>query len=191
VPVDQDSVILSDGVNHVYRLTVKDQPARHVAAAAEATLNSPIASDVAVLGNFVYAANQDGQLLRLRLPDLKAEEPLPLGGRATWGPRRAGQNVFLTTENDQLICVDEAGKLAWQAPLAHGPLAGPPLPIGTDFVIAASSGVVSRVEGASGKELAKLETGHPLGAGPVLLGNDLLLVGNDGTLYASPQPATE
>jgi len=36
--------------------------------------------------------------------------------------------------------------------------------------------------------LGKLETGRPLGAGPVLLGADVLLVGGDGTLYLSPQP---
>ena len=43
--------------------------------------------------------------------------------------------------------------------------------------------MVARVEAASGKELAKIETGRPLGTGPVLLGNDLLLCGNDGTLH--------
>lgn len=188
-PVDQDSVILSDGVDRLYRLVVKDQPARHVAAAAEATLGGPIASDVAVLANFVCAVNENGQLMRFALPDLKPENPMPLEGRAAWGPRRAGQNIFLATDGDQLLCLDASGNLTWKIALAHGPLAGPPLPVGSDFLVAAASGVVSRLEGASGKELAKLETGHLLGAGPVLLGNDLLLVGNDGTLYVSPQPA--
>ncbi|MBN2216217.1 MAG: PQQ-binding-like beta-propeller repeat protein [Pirellulales bacterium] len=187
-PVDRDSVVLSDGRDRVYRLVVKDQPARQVVAAAETTLANPIASELAVLGNLVFAADETGQLVRLRLPDLAAEEPVGLGGRATWGPRQAGQNVFLTTENDQLICLDGEGKIAWQVPLAHGPLAGPPLPVGGDFLLAFADGHLARVEGTSGRELAATETGAPLGAGPVLVGEDVLLVGNDGTLYLNKQP---
>jgi len=190
VPLDQESVILADGRDRVYRLIVKDQPARHVAAAAEATLARSIASDLAVLGSLVLAVDEDGQLIRLRLPDLAAEEPVSLGGRVTWGPRRAGQNVLLTTENDQLVCLDGTGKLVWQVALAHGQLAGAPLPVGGDFIVASGDGVLVRVEGASGKKLAELETGHPLGAGPVLFGEKLLLVGSDGTLYVEEQPGT-
>jgi len=189
VPIDSDSVILSDGETKIYRLAIKDQPVRQVAAVAEVTLAGPIASDLAVLGGLVSAANQDGQLLRWRLPDLTPEEPVALGGRVTWGPRRAGQNLFLTTENEQLFCLDDAGKVVWQVMLTHGPLAGPPLSVGGDFLLAFVDGTLARVEGVSGKEMAQTRTGTPLGAGPVLVGEDVLLVGNDGTLYLGKQPS--
>jgi len=188
VPIDQNSVVLADGSHSVYRLTIKSSPARHVAAVAEATLARPIASQLAVVGDTVYAVDEDGQLQRLRLPNLTAGKPLPLGAQATWGPHRAGQNAFLTTENEQLLCLDGTGEVVWKVTLTHGPLAGPPLPVAGDFLVAYANGVLSRVEGSSGRELGKLETGRPLGAGPVLLGADVLLVGGDGTLYLSPQP---
>ncbi|MBN1588192.1 MAG: PQQ-binding-like beta-propeller repeat protein, partial [Pirellulales bacterium] len=188
-PVDQNSVVLADGIDKVYRLAVKDQPIPSLAAVAEVTLARPIVSDVAVAGSMVFAVDEDGLLQRLALNDLVADKPLTLDGRVTWGPRVAGQNVFLTTENDQLVCLNSAGEIVWKTPLEHGPLAGPPLPVANDYLLAYANGVLVHVEGASGKELAKLETGRPLGTGPVLLGENVLLVGNDGTLYVSEQPS--
>jgi len=187
--VDANTVVLSDGRERIYLLAIKDQPKPHLAAAAKATLAAPIDSDVAVLGNLVCAADENGQLVRLRLPDLAAGEPLPLGGRVTWGPRAVGEHFFLTTENDQLLCLDGKGDLAWRVALLHGPLAGPPLPAGGDFLLAHASGVLARVEGGSGREVARIETGNPLGAGPIPLDEKVLLVGSDGTLYVSEFPS--
>jgi len=173
----------------VYLLTLKDQPTRHVASAAEATLASPMTSDAAVVGDVVYLVDAEEQLQRLRLPDLKADSPLPLGARAAWGPRRAGRHVFIATEDDKLVCLDGDGNQAWDVIMAHGALAGAPLPVGEDYLFAYADGIVTRVEGASGKELARIETGHPLGAGPILLGSKVLLAGSDGTLYLSDPPS--
>jgi hypothetical protein len=188
-PVDRDSVVLADGSQTVYRLAVENQPTPHVAAVDEATLARPIASDPVVVGEMVYIVDEDRQLQRLRLPNLTADKPVSLDAQVTWGPRLVGQYAFLATENEQLFCLDGSGKVVWKVALIHGPLAGPPLPLADDFLMAYANGVLSRVEGSTGRELARLKTGRPLGAGPVLLGDNVLLVGNDGTLYLSPQPS--
>ena len=44
------------------------------------------------------------------------------------------------------------------------------------------------MEAATGKELGKIETKEPLAAGPVLVGEQLLVGGHDGCLFIVPQP---
>jgi outer membrane protein assembly factor BamB len=94
----------------------------------------------------------------------------------------------LTTDSEQLLCLDDQGKLVWKVDLPYGPLAGPPLAVDDHYILASTRGVVWRVEAGGGKELGKIETGRPLGTGPVLLGDGLLLSGHDGTLYRVERP---
>jgi hypothetical protein len=183
VLVDENSVVLADGSKRVYRLGIKDQPTRHLAALDQVETAKPIVSPVAVVGNVAYAVDEAGVLQRFVLPKLTPGEPTPLGGKPVWGPHRSGDHVFLATDDEQLLCLDGEGKVVWKIALLYGPLAGRPLPLGKEYLLASAAGVVSRVDAASGKELGKLETGHPLGTGPVLLGEQILLSGNDGTLY--------
>jgi hypothetical protein len=111
-----------------------------------------------------------------------------LPGRCVWGPRRVGEHVMLSTDDDQLLCLGGNGELAWRVQLPYGPLAGTPLAMGDEYTLAAASGVVWRVDARTGKQLGKIETGRPLGTGPVLLGHQLLLGGRDGSLYKIERP---
>jgi hypothetical protein len=88
----------------------------------------------------------------------------------------------------RLSCRDADGREVWKVDLPYGPLAGTPLEIDGTYLLAATSGVIWRVESATGKELAKIETGCPLGTGPVRLGDQLLVGGRDGSLYKVEQP---
>jgi hypothetical protein len=87
-----------------------------------------------------------------------------------------------------LHCLDAEGKLLWQVPLPYGPLAGDPLELDGAYVLAAAVGVIWRIDPATGNELARIETGYPLATGPTLLGEDLLVAGEDGSLYKVPKP---
>jgi len=111
-----------------------------------------------------------------------------LGAECVWGPQRLGDHVLLATEDDRLYCLDAVQEIVWQVALPYGPLAGAPLEIDGHFVLAAQSGVIWRAEPATGNELAKIETGYPLGTGPVRLGDGLLIGGQDGCLYKVPLP---
>jgi outer membrane protein assembly factor BamB len=99
-----------------------------------------------------------------------------------------GDHVLLATDDDQLYCLDANQKVVWRLPLSYGPLAGNPLNTDAGYVLAATSGVIWRLESATGKELAKIETGCPLGTGPVPLGDGLLVGGHDGCLYKVQMP---
>ncbi|MEE8450643.1 MAG: PQQ-binding-like beta-propeller repeat protein, partial [Thermoguttaceae bacterium] len=186
---DDGKVLLSDGRTNLYCLEVASEPIRHLAASQQAELTNPIISAVASCGNAAYAVDATGALNVFRLPELTpAESPVALKGRPVWGPGRVGAYVMLATDDNQLYCFDGAGKLVWQTVMAHGPLAGRPLPIEDGYVAASLSGVVWRIDAKTGEQLGKVETGRPLGCGPVRLGTRLLLGGFDGTLYQIQLP---
>ena len=99
-----------------------------------------------------------------------------------------GDHVLLATDDDQLYCLDADQKTVWQVPLPYGPLAGAPIEVDGHYLLAARSGVIWRAETATGNEVARIETGYPLGTGPVRLSDGLLVGGHDGSLYEVQMP---
>ena len=186
--VGDNEVLLAEGHTGLYRIGIQSQPKPHLAALAQVDLAEPLISPLAVLGKMVYAVDAAESLVSFELPDLNAGQPRPLAARSVWGPGRVGDYVLLATDDDQLHCLDANRKVVWQVTLAYGPLAGAPLAIDGHYVLAATSGVIWRVEPATGKELGKIETGQPLGTGPVPLGDGLVVGGHDGCLYTLKMP---
>lgn len=192
LPADagKNGVVLADGRTRLYRVEIEAQPKPHLVARDQQELSQPIVSPVAVVGDVAYAVDAVGALCVFKLPELTPakDQQQVLSGRCVWGPRRVGGQVILATDDGQLLCLDGSGELRWRVKLPYGPLAGTPLELGDHYILAATGGVVWRVDAESGKELGKIETGRPLGTGAVLLGRQLLLGGRDGSLYEIEQP---
>ena len=188
VAIDDKSALIYDGRRMLYLLGVKQQPKPHLAALDQVELDAHLVSPLAVVGRTAFAVDEKNFLRPIALPGLTPGKSVPIEGKCVWGPAAIGGRLLLGTDDDKLLCFDVAGKLLWKKALLYGPLAGKPLEVGDDFIFASITGVVWRVEAASGEELAKLETGYPLAAGAVLLGEGLLLSGHDGTLYLVDQP---
>jgi outer membrane protein assembly factor BamB len=181
-------VIAADGVSQVYRLGVKNEPKRHLTVFNKESRTDPIVTPVAVLGNAAFVVDSAGMLTVLALPTLTQAAQQPLTGRVAWGPQTVGNYVFLETDDDQLWCFNSQYQVAWRTPLAYGPLAGPPLAIGENFVLASNRGTLWKVNAAKGNEVGKVDTLLPLATGPVLRGDRLIVGGHDGTLYEVQQP---
>jgi hypothetical protein len=101
--------------------------------------------------------------------------------------------LFLASDTEGLLCLEAGNKRRWTSPLPYGPLAGPPLRWENDFILAAQAGPVWRIDGKTGKEIAKADVGEPLGAGPaafvggpLLPPGSLLLSASDGTMHVLP-----
>jgi outer membrane protein assembly factor BamB len=152
----------------------------------------PITSSLATTGSLVVGVDEAGVLTAFQLPELKRLDALeqPLTGRCVWGPAQVGENVLLATDAGELWCIGPDGKPVWPQPagLPYGPLAGAPRAAGDGLVLASTDGMVWRVDAATGEETSQLDVGRPLGAGPVPLGEQLLLIGHDGTLYQVKTP---
>ncbi|HUT91306.1 MAG TPA: PQQ-binding-like beta-propeller repeat protein [Thermoguttaceae bacterium] len=186
--VGQNEILLSESHTGLYRIGIQDRPKPHLAMLAQVDLPEGLVSPIAVVGNVAYAVDAAESLVAFELPDLTAGEPRPLGARSAWGPGRVGDHVLLATDDDQLYCLDAGQKIVWQVPLLYGPLAGRPLSTESGDVLAATSGVIWRLDPATGRELAKIVTGAPLGTGPVPFGDGLLVGGYDGCLYKVQMP---
>ena len=187
--VAAQEAVISDGDRRLYRLGIvaKDDGKPRLSA-QEAKTPKPIASPLGVAGSVAYAVDADGTIRSFELPSLAEGKTYNLPGGCAWGPLGVGNSVMLATNNGQLICLDDRQNLLWQIKLPYGPLAGPPWAAADQFILASQSGVVWRVERASGKELSKVETASPLGTGPVALGNRLFVGSHDGCLYEVELP---
>jgi outer membrane protein assembly factor BamB len=180
---DGKEVVLSDGRTKLYRVHTVDKPVEHLWAAATAETAEAIVSPLALVGKTVCGVDAAGKADFFQLPDLSRSAQLTLGGHCLWGPRRVGRRAILVTDDDQLTCLDESGRPAWQVHLPYGPLAGIPLAVGDQQVLLASAGgIVWRADAASGKELKKVDLGQPLATGPVALGKRLFVGGPDGSV---------
>jgi len=191
-PAGQGEVALCDGQRTLYRVGLSEGPPPRLEALASVELSQPITSPLAVAGEVLFGVDAGNVLVPVRLPSLERMEgqEQPLGGRCVWGPAAVGDRVLLATDAGELWCFGPDGKPAWPQPAAleHGPLAGRPLLSGDGLLLASAGGVVSRIDASTGEETGTLDLGRPLGAGPVLLGERLLLVGHDGTLYVVKSP---
>jgi outer membrane protein assembly factor BamB len=182
-------LLISDGQETLYRLVEKAEPMPHLAAAASIDVGpSPLATPLAVVGANVFAGTEDGRLAAYALPDLKPAEPIELGDRVAWGPHVCGAGLLLATEGDELIFVDGDGKIRWRQDLKHGACAGRPLVVeGTAFVLDRQGGV-ARIALADGVEAGYAATGQAAVAGPVALGERLIVATADGALVVINRP---
>jgi len=122
------------------------------------------------------------------LPDLKPAEPIELGDRVAWGPHVCEGGLLLTTEGDELLFVEGDGKIRWRQDLKHGACAGKPLVVDGAVFVLDRQGGVARIALADGVEAGYAATGQPAMAGPVALGERLLIATADGALVVVNRP---
>lgn len=180
--------VLADGKGHLYRLGVVGQPRPHLAALAEHALPGDMVAPPAVSGKLAFAVDANFLMHVLQVSDWKQVNDQALIGQPTWGPARVGPSVLVATDDERLWCMGDKGQLLWNQPLSYGPLAGMPLWHNDTYLLAGADGVVWRADPNTGKELAKIEVGCPLGTGPVAFGEKILVAGHDGSLYTCEQP---
>jgi hypothetical protein len=185
---DQRQFVITDGREKIYLVALVDQPQPHLQALAEAKVPQPIESPIAVLGDGAIAVAGSSHLVRFRLPSLEPAGEANLPAPVVWGPFRAGDSLLLVTSNEQLIAISATGKIAWQAAIKHGDLAGAPLVVDGSVILAYRKGILERRSLADGKVQATSDVEHPLAAGPVQFLQRLVLTAGDGTLLVVDQP---
>ncbi len=185
--IDDNSVLVGDADGKLAVLTVKNEPKPHFDVAREVALDEPLTGAPAVLGNSAFAVRASNTLAVIDLATLETVKSTPLGGKPVWGPETVGDRILLVNAANELCCWNDAGEEQWTLPLAHGPLAGPPLTKGGELVLLTRSGAVMRV-GQDGGELAHTDTGRSLFGAGVLVGQYVVAPGVDGTLNLIPLP---
>lgn len=187
IRVGENDVLVCDGLSTLYRLSIAQQPRPHLMEAARAQLTQPIVSPLAVDAGIAHGVDGNGRLLMFQLPDLAQIGEHELGSAPTWGPIAVGGQVLVATLGDELLAFSN-GKLVWKTSLKFGPLAGEPLLVQGELLLATQAGIVERVNSASGKIVGQVDLGQPLAAGPFPWKDHLLLVAHDGSLLVSARP---
>jgi outer membrane protein assembly factor BamB len=176
-------VLLADGAERLYRLTVEQRPQPHLEAKATAELNSPLATPLAVAQQHVFAGDSAGWLKSFALSTLSPGDEWHLGAPIAWGPVTVGDCVLVSTQGGKLYCFSSQPAERWQIALAYGPLAGDPALIDGKLVLASVRGTVWSLNPADGQETGRIELKQPLGSGVVTAGDTLVVAGQDGALH--------
>ena len=180
--------LLAESDGSLYLLAFSQEPIPHVAQLAEAQLDQPLATPLVATSGVAFAIDRAHRLLAIAYNDLQPRVVAQLAGPATWGPRLVNDAALLVTEDDQLCCYNADGSLRWQRPLVDGPLAGEPVAVEGDLIVASVAGMLRRIDAASGEELAQAHAGEPLARGAVAAGDHLLLTSADGSLLLTRLP---
>jgi hypothetical protein len=192
--LDNAFVIVDDRKN-IYRVEIKQEPKPFLAPIVTGKLEVDIASDLAAAGDTVYGVvhNSGGDVIvALNAGDLKLAKEFSLTGRVVWGPVQVGNAVFCLSSTEGLLCFESGANQRWANSAGCGgqPI-GIPLELAGDFVFALREGLVVRIAGATGIQVAVAKIGEPIGAGPVVFGARLLLPGSDGALHVIKTPTAE
>jgi hypothetical protein len=140
------------------------------------------------VGTSVIAGTQDGRLAVFALPELKPAEPVELGGRVTWGPFPAGYGALVATDAGELLLIGADAAIAWRRELVHGELAGKPLVQDGAALVVHAQGGLAQINLADGAETGYAEIGQSAAAGPVPLGERVVVVAPDGALLVVNRP---
>jgi hypothetical protein len=96
---------------------------------------------------------------------------------------------LVTTSRDELWVFDERPEAVWSQPVRlPAPLAGAPLEVEGGLFVAWVNGAIGRIDLATGELRNSSDLGQPLSGDPLLVGNELLLSGRDGTLLRVALP---
>ena len=185
--IDESQFVIADNGGGLHRVVLKSDAPKHLAGAVTVRMDDPITSRIAILGKHVYGVDRADSLVRVDLPGLTDKALQPLGAKCVMGPVTVGDRILLVTNDDLMHVIDSSGKIRVDR-LPYGRPIGEPLVEGTNWLFATATGIVWRVDSATGEELAKEETGLALGSGLVQLGSRLIVAGHDGTLYVTSKP---
>ncbi|MGD9636451.1 MAG: PQQ-binding-like beta-propeller repeat protein, partial [Pirellulales bacterium] len=186
---DGRQFVITDGFDSIYLVELASDPSPHFTIVKQQKIGAfPIVSGVVVLDQTAFAAIDGGQLLRFALPALENQGQTDLPGDLVWGPYRIGEQLLLATARDQLVAVAKDGAIAWNAPITSGDLAGPPLELNGEVLLAYKKGTLERRSLSDGQVAESLDVEQPLATGPVRFLDRIVVATHDGSLLVLQQP---
>ena len=155
------------GRSTIYLLGVQDQPKPHLAASAQTAVAKPIAAPLAVLGQTLFLRRRGRRPERVRPAGAGPRQRTVARRPMRWGPAASATTCWSPPTTTTCSASTPRGtssgaRLAWNI----GPWPAVRCGSATHYLLASRSGIVWRVEAATGKELAKVDAGYPLGHRP-------------------------
>jgi outer membrane protein assembly factor BamB len=186
---DGRQFVITDGRQKVYLVALSDKPTPHLEEVKQGDVGPhPIESPMVVLGDSALAVAGGTHLLRFKIPTMETVGETNLPAPLEVGPYPMGDLLLITTADEKLLALSATGQVKWQAPLQHGPLAGPPLVLPDGIVLTYRKGIIERRSATDGKSLATLNVEQPLATAPVTFMQRLVTTAADGTILVVDKP---
>jgi outer membrane protein assembly factor BamB len=181
--------VITDGRQKVYLVVLNDQPQPHLEEVKQGDVGPrPIESPLVVVGDTVLAVAGGTNLLRFKIPTMETVGETNLPAPIEAGPFPTGDGILMTTADEKLVAMSAAGQVKWQAPLAQGPLAGPPLVLPDGIILTYRKGVIEHRSLADGKAIATLNVEQPLATRATSFVGRLVVTAADGTILVVDKP---
>ena len=190
---DPDQVLIADSRKKLYRLRVGDQ----IRELSSVDLESPFLGTVAgiessLLGSVSGPASD--YLVGHDQTGLEQTFKKVLDGRIVWGPIAAssesgGEIALLITDDQTLRGFSASGEPLFQTQMPEGGLlVDQVVSTGGRWVLTGKDGWLTAVDPASGNVVGTTLLGQPLSAGPLPVGDKLLVPGTEGVVYITNIP---
>jgi outer membrane protein assembly factor BamB len=183
--------VIADAEGNLHRVGIEPSSPPSLKGLASGRAAGPIKSPLAAGSETIFAVIDRGDheaLATFHRQDLETVGTFDLAGRTVMGPAPLGDSIVLATDQEGLLAFDGAGERLWTVPLAGEIPAGMPAAVQNNYVLATTRGRILRLH-SNGKVLVDEPSGEPIMYGPLVHGDQLLVIGPDGTLRILPIPA--
>ncbi len=146
-----------------------------------------VIGQLAALENLVIVPTLGDQSSYLEIydgVDLSRKATVAIDGRISWGVQQVDALAICYTQTEGLIAVDSKGERVWTAALKNVAPVGRLQTLQNDILLSTVSGDLFRIEKSSGKVISVLRTGESISGTPLVLGNGLLIPGDEGNVLA-------
>ncbi len=183
VTSDPKVVAMVDNSQQIHRLSI----GKTISSLTSKTMSRTLNGRICLVGSSLVAVGRGtvGDSLEvISDANLETVQVVELQGSVVWGPYAVGEIALVQTSADGLVALDSAGNRRWQCPLADGTLVGQPISDVEALIVADNRGHVRKIQMMDGSIAGEIDIGQPLSAGPLLIGEQLVLPGSEGVLYS-------
>ncbi len=184
VRLDGRELIACDTSGQLTRIQFRTTDVPHLAGVSKLQLDQPVDIAPVLRGESLFVSETSGTVKQLsgRSFDVDGKRSFTAPVRGLWS---VGEQLLVWAGDDKLHAVSEGRELPerWAFTLGRRDLAGSPAEWFGQLWIACRDGTVVALDLATGKETRTVVIPQTLGLGLRVIGEDLVAVACDGTLY--------
>ena len=189
--LDETQAVVLSEQGRVARVRFGTAPVPHLEEITHWDTGSPVDLPLGLDAGRLFLIDSTSRLVALAASSLEPLAQVVLEASPGSHPRPAGDLVLVELKTGRLVAFDIDAKLSkkWDVAMDGAVLAGDPLVLDKELVVALSDGRVLWLEAESGAILRSVELGQQLSFGPQAWGESIVVGSLDGTLIVVKGPA--
>ncbi len=184
--------VIADNRRQLFKVGIQDRPRRNLTQLAVTELQDNLKPQLAAVKSRIYGVQSAGgadTLIAFDRQTLQIAGEIPFEDAILWGPFPYGEDLILMATAEQLIAV-RGEAVVWTTDSPGGLVVGIAETKSGPLVVAFDGGKVAWIDPKTGK-IAKLATSaEPLASPPIVVGDQVALIGYGGNLLFLKVPAT-